>query len=340
MRAARPLVVIVVGGVATVLVALATLTVGVVHVPLGHVLGALWDLVRGAGRGSANLDYTAVVDMRLPRATAAIVSGAALGTAGCMLQALLRNPLASPFVIGASQAAAFGALLAILLSLPAPMTLVLAFAMAMLAAVLVLSLSRTQRSLPTESVVLTGLAISLLFGAGVGLTRYLARDRGVLARMGLWLVGGLWNTTWGPLALLAPLTVVAVVVCCLLARPLDLLALGQAHAHRLGVRTKHVGSLVLFLACLLAALAVCTAGVLAFVGLIVPHAARRLVGPAHTALLPASAFLGAVLVLATDTVARTAVPPQELPLSVVTSLVGVPCFLILMRSLRARRSGL
>jgi iron complex transport system permease protein len=153
-------------------------------------------------------------------------------------------------------------------------------------------------------------------------------------------MGGLWSTTWGPLALLAPLTVVAVVGCWFLARPLDLMALGEAHAHRLGVRTREFGSLVLLLACLLAALAVCTAGVLAFVGLIVPHAARRLVGPAHGVLLPASAFLGALLVLATDTVARTAVPPQELPLAVVTSIVGVPCFLIIMRSLTVRRSGL
>jgi iron complex transport system permease protein len=125
-----------------------------------------------------------------------------------------------------------------------------------------------------------------------------------------------------------------------LARHLDLLALGQDHAHRLGVRVQRVGTLVLFLACLLAALAVCTAGVLAFVGLIVPHAARRIVGPGHRVLVPASAFLGALLVLATDSLARTLVPPQELPLGVVTSVVGVPCFLVLMRSLRARRSGL
>ena len=338
MRPPRAAAVIVVGSLATILVALITLTIGVVTVSFGDVLEVLGGLLRGAGKGSGGLAHTAVVEMRLPRAVGAICSGAALGTAGCMLQALLRNPLASPFVIGAAQAAGFGAMLAIFFALPAAATLGVAFAMSLVATLLVLGLSRTQRSLPTESVVLTGLSMSLLFGALIGLMRFLARDQGVLARMALWILGGLWNAAWAPLALMAPLTVVAIAASFLLARRLDLLAMGEDHALRLGVRTQRTGMLVLFLACLLASLAVCTAGVLAFVGLIVPHAARRLVGPAHTALLPASAFLGALLVLGTDTLARTAVPPQELPLGVVTSIVGVPCFLVLMRSLRSRRS--
>ncbi len=334
----RALLLVLVGAVLTVLAGLATLFLGVVPVPAHAVVRALGDLVGLPGHSAAP-DFMLVVDMRLPRAVGAITAGAALGASGCMLQALLRNPLASPFVIGAAQAAGFGALLAILLGWPYMPMLAIAFGMSVFAAWLVLSLARSRQSLPTESVVLTGISVSLFFFALQGLLRFLAHDRGVLARMALWVQGGLWDAAWVSLRFLAPLTVIAVVATMFLARRLDLLALGQEDAQRLGVSVRRTGTLALLLACLLASLAVCTAGVLAFVGLIVPHAARRLVGPGHAVLLPASAFLGSLLVLATDSVARTALPPQEIPLSVVTSLFGVPAFLVLMRSLRARRSS-
>lgn len=339
MRGARTASVVLVGAAAALVATVASLAVGVVHVPLGEVAGALGGL---AGRAAevSETDRALVLDMRLPRAIGALASGAALGTAGCMLQALLRNPLASPFVIGTAQAAGFGAVVAIFLGLPYAGTLGLAFAMSVAAAFLVLSLSRTQRSLPTESVVLTGISVSLMFAAMTGLVRYFAHDEGEVARMALWLLGGLWHLSWAPLAAMAPLTVATVAGAMLLARSLDLLSLGESDAQRLGVRARRTGTVVLLVSCLLTSLAVCTAGVVAFVGLVVPHAARRIVGPSHAALLPASAFLGAVLVVATDTAARTVAPPHELPLGVVTSLVGVPCFLALMRSLRARRSGL
>jgi iron complex transport system permease protein len=243
-------------------------------------------------------------------------------------------------VIGTAQGAGFGAVLAIFLGLPYFATLSFAFAMSVVAAFLVLSLARTQRSLPMESVVLTGLSMSLLFGALIGLVRYLAHDEGIIGRIALWIMGGLWYVTWAPLAVMAPIALVTVVLSCLLWRHLDLLALGEADAQRLGLRVKRIGTAVLLLSCVMTSVAICIGGVVAFVGLIVPHAARRLVGPAHSALMPASAFLGGLLVLATDTVARTAVPPQELPLGVCTSLIGVPAFLAIMRSLRARRAGL
>jgi ABC-type Fe3+-siderophore transport system permease subunit len=335
VRRVAPRTVALSGLAVTIAAVLVSMTLGVAHVPLADVAAAVGDLAAG----TTSPGRTLVVDVRLPRAVGALCAGAALGTAGCALQALLRNPLASPFVIGSAQAAGFGAVLAISIGLPHVGTLALAFAMSVAAALLVLALSRTERSLPTESVVLTGLAVSLLFTALTGLVRFLAADEGVLGRIALWILGGLWQTTWTPLAAMAPLTLAAVAAMLLFARRLDLLALGESDAQRLGVRVRSTGTTVLLLSCLLASLAVCIAGVVAFVGLIVPHAARRLVGPAHAALLPASAFLGAVLVVATDTLARTAAPPQELPLSVVTSLIGVPCFLVLMRSLRARRSG-
>jgi len=326
------------GGILTVLAAAASLGIGVVHIPLAEVARALFDLFTPGRPASTN--YTLVAEMRLPRAVGALCVGASLGTAGCMLQSLLRNPLASPFVIGTAQGAGFGAVLAIFLRLPYVATLSFAFVMSVVAAFLVLSLARTQRSLPVESVVLTGLSISLLFGALIGLVRFMAHDEGILGRIALWILGGLWQVTWAPLALMGPLALVTVVGACFLWRHLDLLALGEADAQRLGLRVKRAGTLVLLLSCVMTSLAICIGGVVAFVGLIVPHAARRLVGPAHSALMPACAFLGGILVIATDTVARTAVPPQELPLGVVTSLIGVPSFLLILRSLRARREAL
>jgi len=332
--ASTPAILLVGGGVVLACAAVA-LCVGVYPVPLRGVLAALGDLFRA---GEPSPDHLLVVGMRLPRVVGAICVGGALATAGGMLQALLRNPLASPFVVGTAQGAGFGAVLAIFLRLPEPSTIVLALAMSLVAAVLVLWLARSGQSLPTESVVLVGLSLSLLFANGIGLLRFLGHDEGVLGRIAIWILGGLWHLTWRPLAFLAPLCLGAILVACLLGRRLDLLALGSADARRLGMNVARDGALVLLLSCILTSAAICIGGVLAFVGLLVPHAARRLVGPAHHALLPACALLGAAVVIVTDTLARTVAPPQELPLGVVTSLLGVPGFLWLLRSLRRRRA--
>ena len=318
-------------------VALVSLTVGAAGVPVADAFAALTRI--GSSAEGRSMTETLVLDYRLPRAVGGLCAGAALGTAGCMLQALLRNPLASPFVIGTSQAAAFGAVVAISFEMSHLGILGAAFVTALAGGTLVVSLARTQRGLPADSVVLTGLAISLMFGALTGLARALNRDEGQTGKMALWMLGGLWQITWKPLVLIAPATVVAVAGSFLLARRLDLLALGESDAQRLGVRVDRTGMAVLAVSCLLTALAVCVAGVVAFVGLIVPHAARKLLGPSHAALLPASAFLGGAFVVATDCVARSVAPPQELPLAVVTSIVGVPAFLLIMRSMRARRSA-
>lgn len=338
MRRATTPAVIAIGLVAACVVALASLALGVVDVPLADVVRVLGEVL-SPPHGAPSMNHTLIADMRLPRAVGALCAGSALGAAGCMLQALLRNPLASPFVIGTSQGAAFGAVVAICFEMTHLGILGVAFLTALCAGMLVVALARTQRGLPTDSVVLTGLSVSLMFGALTGLVRALNRDEGQTGRMSLWMLGGLWQITWKPLAVIAPLTVVTVAASFLLARHLDLLALGESDAQRLGVRVDRTGTLVLAVSCLLTALAVCVAGIVAFVGLIVPHAARRLLGPSHSALLPASAFLGGIFVVVTDTAARTVAPPQELPLAVITSLIGVPCFLVIMRSMRARRSA-
>lgn len=324
-----------IGGLLAGLAAILSLGFGLADVSwrlaLGDVLGALGLEVAGSAYP------TVIVDLRLPRALAGACVGGALGVSGCLLQALMRNPLASPAVIGSAQGATFGALLAIALGAAQIATLASACTMALLAVMLVLALSRGSRAMRVEAVVLNGMAMALLFFALANLTRSLTRDEYALGRMGLWLTGGLWHATWSELSILGPLTACGIGLSFFFARPLDLLTLGESDAQRLGLRVQWVGAAVVLISCILTGLAICLGGMVAFVGLIVPHACRWLVGPRHAVLLPASASLGAVLVIGADTLARTVVPPQELPLTVVTSLVGVPAFLILLRAMHQRR---
>ncbi len=333
---ARPLLAMITGTALTLIAVMASLTIGVSHVPLAEVVHALTS--RGGASDAASIGDALVWNMRLPRAIGAVCVGAALGAAGCMLQALLRNPLASPTVIGTSQAAAFGKVLGVAIGIGYAGSLALSFLAACGGALLVIALARTRSGLPALSVVLMGITMSLFFAAMTGLMVFLARDEDQLARMALMLAGGLWRVSWGSLSIIAPATAAACLAALLFARPLDILALGEGDAKRLGLNTARTGTAVLLIACLATSLAVSLAGVVAFVGLIVPHAARRIVGHSHRVLLPACILLGSILVVATDTLARSIAPPHELPLGVVTSLIGVPCFIIIVRSLQ-RRSG-
>lgn len=334
--ALSPKLVAIVGVLALAIALALSLRVGVIEVTTEEVLQALLDGLRG--RTGSSGSRLLVLELRLPRALAAACVGAALATAGCLLQALLRDPLASPSIIGTAQAAGFGRVLGVFLGLAYAPTLLLSFLTAIAGTLLVLWVSRARRGFSSNVVLLTGVNVGLLFGALIGLLQYLSRDEGQLSRMVLWLLGGLWQVTWPPLAIVGPATLASSLVAQFLARRLDVLSLGEDGAVRLGLSPRVTGTLVLALACLLTSLAVSVAGIVAFVGLVVPHAARRLVGPAHELLLPASTFLGAVLLVGIDLVARSAVPPSELPLGVLTSLVGVPVFLWLLRSLAKQGS--
>jgi iron complex transport system permease protein len=337
VTARSPLAVTLVGAGAAALALVLSLCVGVVPVPASEVARVLLDAL-GGGHGDGSMAHTLVMEMRLPRAVAALAVGAGLGTAGCLLQALLRDPLASPSIIGTAQAAGFGRVLGVYLGLHYAGSLGLAFVTAVAGTALVLAVARARTGFPRQAVLLTGVNVGLLFAALIGLVQYMSKDEGQLSRMVLWLLGGLWQVTWASLALVAPVTAACIVVALLLRWHLDVLALGEESALRLGLGTRGFGTGILVLACLLTSLAVALAGVVAFVGLVVPHAARRIVGPAHAVLLPACTFLGGVLVLLVDCVARTAVPPNELPLGVLTSLIGVPCFLAILRGV-VRRGG-
>ena len=278
------------------------------------------------GAGSA-LDRTILLDLRLPRVLLAIVVGAGLAGAGTAYQGLFLNPLADPFVIGASSGAALGATVAILTGLGG---LPFAAFLGSLGAVgLVYLLGGSGGSSSPLTLLLAGAAVSTIVGALVSLLMILNdQSLGVIFN---WLLGGLSTATWRELGYGAPMIAVGLVALAFLSRPLDALALGDDTARSLGLSVVTFRLAIVLAATLTTAAAVAAAGIIGFVGLVAPHAARRIVGGRSSRLLPASCFLGALLLLLADGAARGLAAPREIPVSIVTALVGGPFFLLLLR---------
>lgn len=295
------------------------LTVGSLHIPLSDVLAAL------AGREVPGIDV--VLELRLPRALAGFACGGLLALAGALMQVLLRNPLADPYVLGISGGAGCGALFAILLGLPALGIDGLAFAGALGAMFLVFGLAHGDGSWTQTRLLLTGVIVAAGCGALVALMLAIApedRLRGML----YWLMGDLAQASgWLP-ALLA--LGVGLALAMPFARELNLLARGMMQAQALGVAVNKLRYAIFLLASLATAASVTTAGSIGFVGLVVPHLVRLATGNDQRLLLPASVLAGGALLVLADTLARTLIAPQQLPVGVLTALIGVPVFLALL----------
>jgi iron complex transport system permease protein len=274
-------------------------------------------------------DTAAVVvrELRLPRAIAAFAVGALLAVAGALMQVLLRNPLADPYVLGLSGGAACGALAALLLGAAAFATPA-ALAGAIASTVLVFSLARGQGAWAATRLLLTGVVVAAGWGAVIMLLLAIAPDAQVRGML-FWLIGDLSAVTnpWPALVTLA----VALALAMPVARDLNVLARGEATAAALGVAVPRVTLLLYALAALATGAAVTTAGSVGFVGLVVPHAVRLLIGNDQRWLLPTAALGGGALLVFADTLARTIVAPAQLPVGVLTALAGVPLFLWLLR---------
>lgn len=309
-------------GLAAVLVlaAAGSLLVGSAAIPLGKAT----EILLGAG---SSLDRTILLDLRLPRVLLAIVVGAGLAGAGTAYQGLFLNPLADPFVIGASSGAALGATVAILLGVSGlPFA---AFLGALGAVGLVYLLGGSGASSSPLSLLLAGAAVSTVVGSLVSLLMILNdQSLGVIFN---WLLGGFSTATWRELGYGAPMIAVGLAALGILSRPLDALALGDDTARSLGLSVSGFRLAIVLAATLTTAAAVAAAGIIGFVGLVAPHAARRIVGGRSSRLLPASCLLGALLLLLADGAARGLASPQEIPVSIVTALVGGPFFLLLLR---------
>ena len=272
--------------------------------------------------------------IRLPRVLLAILVGGALALSGCVMQGLFRNPLADPGLLGISSGAALFVGLAIVFPLALPVILALyvpmfaAFIGSLVVTFIIFLLSR-QGNNSLARLLLVGIAINALCGAAVGILSWLSNDT-QLRQLSLWGMGSLGQSQWSTLLAAASLAIPATAGIWLLARRLNLLQLGDEEAHYLGVDVKRTQRHLLILSALLVAAAVAVSGVIGFVGLVVPHLVRMWLGADHRWLVPGSVLAGALLLLIADTLARTLVVPAEMPVGLITSLIGGPWFLMMI----------
>lgn len=313
--------------VAAIVVVTSALCIGSVDIAPSQVLATLAQRDHG-------IAATIVLHLRLPRVLAGLIVGGMLALAGALMQVLLRNPLAEPYVLGVSGGAAVFSLLAMIAGLGGLWIQGASFAGALVSIILVFTLARAAGEWNPMRVLLTGVVIAAGWGAAVSLLLAIspeARLHGML----FWLMGDLEGAAfsyWSLAALTAGL-----LLSMLFARGLNLLVHGDLQAAALGMRVDRLRHLVYFLASLLTAAAVSQAGSIGFVGLIVPHLVRLVLGSDHRIVLPASVLAGGILLVVADALARTVVAPQQLPVGVLTALIGVPLFLVLLRTTAARQ---
>jgi len=273
--------------------------------------------------------------VRLPRILLVTLCGMGLAMAGAAMQGVFSNPLVGPEVCGVSAGASFGGVLAIMLGWSATATVSLAFAFGLGALVAAFGLARLAGRSGTLSLVLAGVIIGAFFGALVGLAQYVADPQTKLPSIVYWLLGSFAGTTYDKVALVAGVTLAAGSLLLALRWRINLLSLGQTDAEALGVNVEWLRWGVVALVSLLVATQVSVSGGVGWVGLIVPHLARMLVGPEHSRLLPASALLGGLYLLAMDDLARAATE-QEIPIGLLTALIGTPVFALLFWKLQAK----
>jgi iron complex transport system permease protein len=318
-----------------VLVAIA-FAVGRYPVSVGEIFTLLGAKLTGAESGlPANVE-TVILQVRGPRVIAALLVGAALAAAGTAYQGMFRNPLVSPDILGVSAGAALGAIVAIFLSLDVLFIQLFAFAGGLAAVALVYGVgSRMRGHDPLLALILTGVVIGTLLGSAIALLKYLADPYNQLPAITYWLLGSLASITPRDLAAAAPLALLGLAPMVLLRWRMNLLALPDDEARALGVNAARLRTLVVAAATLMTATAVAVSGIIGWVGLLIPHAARLLVGPDFGRLLPLSMVLGAAFLLGVDTVGRTAAT-IEIPPGVLTALIGTPFFLWLFAVSRRR----
>lgn len=311
--------------IALVVAFLLGLLLGKFPLSLSQVLQSLWS----GGKESTAADVV-VWNLRLPRLAAAILVGASLAAAGATYQAMFRNPLVSPDILGVSAGAGLGAVVAIFLALPLAGVQLLAFLGGLGAVALVYGVScANKRHDPVLILVLAGVAVSTFLGAGISLIKILADPYTQLPSITFWLLGGLNTVSITELTWALPFVLLGLIPVCLLRWRINLLSLSDTEAQSLGLNTTRLRVGLIFCATLMTAATVSFTGIIGWVGLVIPHMARLLVGPEFSRLLPTSLLMGAIFLLLTDNLARNTAQ-MELPLGVLTAIIGAPFFLYLL----------
>ncbi|MFF3210782.1 FecCD family ABC transporter permease [Streptomyces sp. NPDC002886] len=331
------------GSLAAVLVLLALVSAGVgaYEIPLGEVIGSVQHRLGLGGAALDRVGESVLWNVRLPRVVLALLVGSALGCAGALMQGVFGNPLAEPGVIGISAGAAVGAVAAIGLGLTffGNWTVTAcAFVAGLITVGAVYLLSRNGGRTEVVTLILTGIAVNAFAGALIGLFVFFA-DSGQVNQITFWQLGSLAQATWPKVLAVLPCALAGLLIAPFYARKLDLLSLGERPARHLGVDVERLRLALILVVALLTAAAVAVAGIITFVGLLVPHLLRMANGPGHRFLVPGSALGGAVVLVAGDLAARTLAQPAELPLGVLTALLGSPFFFWLLRRTRRKQGG-
>jgi iron complex transport system permease protein len=311
-------------GLGTINISAPTIVAIVLERALGVHLGGAW----------TPAEEQIIWQLRLPRVLGAVLVGGALSVAGVIFQGLVRNPMADPYLLGTSGGAALAATIALLLPLAGigfgfAVVPVAAFFGALFAILLVYQIARIGGRTPITTLLLSGFAASSMMAAGMSFLMLL--NQNTLQRVVLWTLGGISASGWIQIGVVTPVLVVGVVCAYLLATDLNALLLGEEQAASLGVMVERKKFFLLMLGALLTGAAVSISGLVGFVGLIVPHVVRLIVGPDHRLLVPASFLAGGAFLVLADLIARLVLSPAELPLGVVTALVGAPFFIYLLR---------
>ena len=315
---------------------------GQLDITAGQVVGSIldrWGLTTALAPEDDVVDATLGV-VRFPRIIMAMAVGAALAVGGALMQAIFGNPLAEPGVVGVSSGAALGASMAIVFGIQFAGSGVaaMAFIGGLLATLVVYAVARAGGRTEVVTLLLTGIAINAFAQAGLAFVLFLA-DTASREQIVFWQLGSLAGSVWSEIAVVVPLLVVGTGVAWVLARQLDVLSLGERNARQLGVDVEGVRIIVILLVALLTAAAVAFAGIIAFVGLIVPHIVRMALGPSHRALIGVSVIGGAALMVWADLFTRTLVDGADLPIGMLTALVGGPFFFALLFQQRRKSGG-
>lgn len=330
-------------GVLLIVGILVSASIGQLSIPPTEVVGAI---LRGIGIDTAwapDSDVTtqALWQIRLPRIVASLLVGLALAIGGAVMQAIFGNPLAEPGVVGVSSGAALGAAVGIVLGGAAATTFGmagLAFVGGLAATALVYGMARQGGRTEVVTLLLTGIAVNAFAGAGLALVVF-AGNTSSREQIIFWQLGTINGSRWNEVAVMAPLVVLGLAASLHLARRFDLLALGERTAGHLGLRVEQLRIVSIVVVAVLTGAAVAFVGIISFVGLVVPHLMRMLLGPSHRRLLISSAVGGAVLMVFADALARSLVTGADLPIGLLTSLIGGPFFFVLLRRARQRAGG-
>ena len=325
-----------------VLAAAVAATIGAAGIPL-HRLAAAMGLTHG-DPALVDRDWLVLWSIRLPRIAMAIIVGGLLAASGAVLQGMFRNPLADPALVGVSNGAAFASAATIVVgdryfasagtTLPIEALPLAAFAGALAATMILYRIATHEGRTSIAMFLLGGLAMAALANAGLGLLVFLADDR-QLRDINFWLLGSLGGATWAKVGAIVPFLAAIGVAMPFIARGLDLLVLGETEAFHAGIEVERLKRICIVLVAAATGAAVSVSGVIGFVGLVVPHLLRLLIGPSHRLLLPSAVLLGAALLVVADTFARTLAAPAELPIGIVTATIGAPFFLYLLLRQRA-----